>query len=142
MRHGLLLAAFTSVLGVVVGCNLFGETRPEGFDGWFHLDRADRVTNIRFADPQIFQIRDFGCGDQSAADQQWAIGNSDTLVAVQWPGSPTFSRDGDQGGLLAVPALFNTDAGSEHWVSGARCMQCPPGDAGVSVACDFPDAGS
>jgi hypothetical protein len=44
------------VLGLVVGCNLFGETRPEGFDGWFHLDRADRATNIRLADPQIFQI--------------------------------------------------------------------------------------
>jgi len=56
VRRGLLLAAFVSVLGLVVGCNLLGETRPEGFDGWFHLDRADRATNIRFADPQIFQI--------------------------------------------------------------------------------------
>jgi hypothetical protein len=120
---------------------LFGQTRPAGFDGWFHLERTDRATNIRFADPQIFEIRDFGCADQSATDQEWATGASDTLVAVQWPGSPTFSHDGDQGGLLAVPPLFTTDGGSEHWIPGARCMQCPPGDAGVSVVCDFPDAG-
>jgi hypothetical protein len=140
VRKGLLAVVFAAALGVVVGCNFFGEPRPEGFDGWFHLDRTDRATNIRFANPQIFQIRDFGCADQSAADQEWAIGTSDTLVAVQWPGSPTFSRNGDQGGLDAVPPLFQ-DAGSEHWISGARCMQCPLGDAGVSVACDFPDAG-
>lgn len=141
MRGGLVPAVLVGALGLVVGCNLFGQKRPDGFDGWFHLDRLDRATNIRFADGQVFEVRDFGCADRSATDLSWASGVWDTLVAVDWPGSPTFSRDTVRGGLQAMPPLFPAQDASEHWTPGALCMQCQPGDAGVSVACDSPDAG-
>jgi len=141
MRGGLVPAVLVGALGLVVGCNLFGPTRPEGFDGWFHRDLTDRAINIRFADGQVFEVRDFGCADWSATDQEWAPGLGDTLVAFQWTGSPTFSRDTARGGLQAMPPLFPAQDASEHWTSGALCMECPPGDAGVSVACDSPDAG-
>ena len=60
----LLLAA-----AAVVGCaNLFAPGAPSGFDGWFHLERPDRATNIRFAQGGVFELRDLGCTEPTSLD--------------------------------------------------------------------------
>jgi hypothetical protein len=54
---------------------------------------------------------------------------------------PRFTQDSTtQGALVANPGLYG--AAAEHWLPGATCLVCPPGDAGVDagvvVACDSP----
>jgi hypothetical protein len=125
----------TGLALVLAACsNLFAPARPSGFDGWFHLDRSDVATNIRFADPGVLQVRVLDCTNEVSADQEWSS-ESDTVIATQWPGTPHFTHD-SQGGLLASPGLYSGT--EEHWTPGALCAQCPPVDAGITVACDSP----
>jgi len=125
------------VVGVLAGCHLFGSTVPDPFGGWYHLDYAGRVENLRFLDPNVLELRDLGCDQSFTVYQEW-VSDGDALVATQSPGAPRFVPDPDvTDALQATPGMFGPDP--ERWLPGASCPVCPPGDAGV-VACDTPQA--
>ena len=120
-------------LGVLAACHLWGTSVPSGFEGWFHLDHAGRTANLAFVD--VLELHDLGCDQSFTVYQEW-VSDGDALVATQADGAPRFTADPDQpGGLLAQPGMFGPDP--EHWLPGASCLVCPPGDAGV-VACETP----
>jgi hypothetical protein len=64
--------------------------------------------------------------------------DGDALVLTQWSyPAPRFTQDpSTQGALLANPGIYGT--AREQWLSGATCLVCPQGDAGVAVACSQP----
>ena len=122
-------------LGGLAACHLCGSTVPEQFGGWYHLDYAGRVENLRFGNPNVLELRDLGCDQSFTVYQEW-VSDGDALVATQSPGAPRFIPDPDQpGALQATPGMFGTDP--ERWLPGASCPVCPPGDAGV-LACETP----
>ena len=134
-----LLLATAAVLGCA---NLFAPGAPSGFDGWFHLERPDRATSIRFAQAGVFELRDLGCTDPTSLELTWADTGANGVVVPNLVGPPVFTSDG-QGDLIASPALYTTDGGVEIWHPGARCFTCGGPDAGP-YACDnptFQDAG-
>lgn len=122
-------------LGMLASCRLWGSSVPSGFDGWFHLEHAGRIENLRFTDPNVLELLDLGCDQSFTVYQEW-VSDGDALVATQSPGAPRFISDPDlPGALQATPGMFGTDP--ERWLPGASCPVCPPGDAGV-VACETP----
>jgi hypothetical protein len=130
--------AAAAVLGLVGGCNFFGGTTspPTAFAGWFHVDRPGRATSLSFSDFNLAQIQDLGCDKVDNGQTDWAA-DGDALVLVQWPGAPRFTQDSSSpGALVANPGVFGTPP--EQWLPGATCLVCPPGDAGVAVACSAP----
>ena len=129
-------------LGALGGCNFFGGNTnpPDGFTGWFHLERPGRATNLGFAGYNLAEIRDLGCDQNQNGETDWAQ-DGDAIVLPQW-GTPPPRFTSTDGGLLASPGIYGP---SEQWLSGANCLICPKGDAGVAVACDAPavlDAGT
>jgi len=124
-------------LGALGGCNFFGGTTsaPTEFGGWFHLDRPGRATNLGFSDFNVALIRDLGCDQPLNGETEWAQ-DGDALVLPQWGTPPPRFTQSTDGGLVAVPGVYSSSA--EQWLAGATCLICPPGDAGVAVACDAP----
>lgn len=143
MRRALLLAAG---LAGLEACNVFGgtPTPPSGFEGWFHVDRPGRATNIAFeSTANLAEVRDLGCDRLLNGETPWAA-DGEAVVLPQWSGAPRFTVDASQQGvLLANPGMYGP--AQEQWLSGATCLVCPAGDAGVAVACTDPavrDGGS
>jgi len=143
MRRALLLAG---VLGVLGACNLFGETStpPAGFEGWFHVDRPGRATSLLFSGPNnVTEVHDLGCDRLLNGETPWVVDGA-AVMLPQWSGSPRFTVDSSQQGvLLANPGMYGP--AQEQWLTGATCLICPAGDAGVAVACSEPavrDGGS
>lgn len=136
------------ITGVVIaaaatGCNIFAPSNPEGFQGWFHLDRGpDRATSILFDNGGAFHLRSYGCINQEVLDLSWELAGSNAVVVPNLPGPPLFTPDG-QGNVTSSPPIYTTDGGVETWTPGARCFLCGGADGGV-YACDTPavqDAG-
>ena len=127
------------VLGVLGGCNFFGGTTsaPTQFSGWFHVDRPGRATSVVFADSNLAEVRDLGCDQVLNGETPWTV-DGDAIVLGQWTTPPPrFTQDSStQGALVATPGMYGT--AQEHWLAGATCLVCPPGDAGVAVACSVP----
>ena len=136
---------FTGVVvaAAAIGCNVFAPGRPDGFEGWFHLDRGpDRATSILFDNGGVFRLRSYGCTNQEVLDLSWDFSGGSALVVANLAGSPVFTADG-QGNLTASPGIYTFDGGVETWAPGARCFLCGGTDGGV-YACDNPsvqDAG-
>jgi len=125
-------------LGILGGCNIFGTTvsPPDGFAGFFHVDRPGRATSVGFGDDGLTVVKDLGCDQVLNSETAWTA-DGDALVLAQWSGSPRFTQDpSDAGSLVATPGMYGT--APEHWMPGATCLVCPPGDAGVAVACSTP----
>jgi hypothetical protein len=136
MRLRILVAA--AVLPIAA-CNVFGTSveAPEGFQGWFHVERPGRATSLGFGTQNVAVIHDLGCDQVLNGETQWTQ-DGDALVLPQWSGSPRFTQDpSDSGTLVAAPGMYG--AASELWLPGATCLVCPPGDAGVAVACSEPE---
>jgi len=131
-------------LGALGGCNFFGDSAdpPTGFAGWFHKDVPGRATNLGFGTYNLASVRDLGCDQVPAGgDTTWAQ-DGDALVLPQWGNPPPRFTQSTDGGLLGSPGIYGP---SEEWFAGATCLICPPGDAGVAVACAAPavlDGGS
>jgi hypothetical protein len=143
MRRRLATAAAVGILG---GCNLFGGSTdaPTGFQGWFHTERPGRATSLAFTSGNLAVVRDLGCDGVLNGETPWTA-DGDALVLDQWSGPPPrFTQDpSTQGALVANPGMYGP--AQEQWLPGATCLVCPPGDAGVAVACDDPvvrDGGS
>lgn len=131
------LSTVVAVLVALGGCNLFGPSRPSGFDGWYHLDRPGRATSLAFTDPSILELSDLGCDGPLSSYPEWVPDGPDTIVVTSWSGTPRFTRDPTQSGaLLAQPGMYGS--AQERWLPGATCLVCPVGDAGVAVACETP----
>ena len=132
MRRGIAAAL---ILGALGGCNFFGGTTnpPDGFTGWFHTDRPGRATNLGFASENLAEIRDLGCDGPQNGETNWAQ-DGDALILPQY-GTPPPRFTQSDGGLQASPGIWSA---SEQWFSGATCLICPAGDAGVAVACGSP----
>jgi hypothetical protein len=127
-----------AALGLLGGCNFFGGSvdPPSGFQGWFHLDRPGRATSIAFASFNSVVVRDLGCDQVLSGETPWAA-DGDAVVLTQWGNFPRFVQDpSTSGALIANPGMYGT--AQEQWLSGATCLVCPAGDAGVAVACDDP----
>lgn len=125
-------------LAVLGGCNLFGgnASTPTGFEGWFHVDRPGRATSIAFVADGLTEVRDLGCDRVLNGETPWTA-DGDALLLAQWSGSPRFTQDpSTQGALLANPGMYGP--AQEQWLPGGTCLVCPPGDAGVAVACGDP----
>jgi len=133
LRHFLTAAAV-----FVTACNFFGTSGdpPDGFQGWFHLERPGRATSLAFGSQNLAEIRDLGCDQPLNGETVWSQ-DGDALVLAQWSNSPRFTQDpSDSGTLDANPGMYGT--AGELWLPGATCLICPPGDAGVAVACSVP----
>lgn len=130
-------AAAAVTLGILGGCNFFGGTTspPAAFSGWFHVDRPGRATSVAFVDFNVVEVRDLGCDQNLSGETQWAA-DGDAILLTNWGSpSPRFTTSTD-GGLVANPGMFGP--AQEDWLPGATCLVCPPGDAGVAVACSAP----
>ena len=126
-------------LGVLGGCNFFGgsTSAPDGFAGWFHLDRPGRATSVAFAGDGLADVSDLGCDPLSGRTLTPWTADGAAIVLAQWSGSPRFTQDpSTQGALLANPGMYGP--AQEQWLPGGTCLVCPPGDAGVAVACSDP----
>ena len=136
MRLSLLTAAALVFLG---GCNFFGGNidPPAGFQGWFHVDRPGRATNIAFSSGNFADVWDFGCDGVLTGATPWTA-EGDMVVLTQWANPPPrFVLDPTtSGALIASPGMYS--AAQEQWLPGPTCLVCPPGDAGVAVACNNP----
>lgn len=133
---GVVLAAVTAA------CNVFGPAKPDGFDGWFHLDGGtDRAISIRFDEDSVFELRNYGCTNPEALQFTWQSAGTNSLVVPDLGSSPVFTSDG-QGNLTAAPGIFTSNGAPETWVTGGLCFFC--GADGGAFACDVPsmrDAG-
>jgi hypothetical protein len=136
MRRWLPAAAGLGLLGA---CNFFGGNidPPSGFQGWFHVDRPGRATSIAFSSGNFADVWDLACDGVLSGATPWTA-DGDTVVLTQWSyPPPRFVLDpSTSGALLANPGMYGT--AQEQWLPGATCLVCPPGDAGVAVACDAP----
>jgi hypothetical protein len=138
MRRQLVLAV---ALGWLAACNLFGATTeaPDGFGGWFHVDRPGLASSIAFAGDNLAEILVYGCspGQNVNVQTPWTV-DGDALVVTQWSTpAPRFTQSSAaDGGLVAAPGMFGSS--SEAWLPGASCLICPAGDAGVVVTCPAP----
>jgi len=122
-------------LGLLAGCNIFGDdsSAPTQFSGWFHVDRPGRATSVAFGDSNLADVRDLGCDQVLNGETQWTE-DGDAILLPQWTTPvPRFIQV--DGGLVASPGMYATE---EQWLPGANCLLCPPGDAGVAVACEVP----
>jgi hypothetical protein len=135
MRRLLTVLWGTCLLGA---CNIWSSTDvPEGFGGWFHVDRSGRATSLTFATPDTTHIHDLACDRSLLGSTTWVADGTDTLVLTQWTGAPRFTKDPTvAGALVATPGMYSS--APEQWLPGATCLACPVGDAGVAVACDGP----
>jgi len=136
MRRWLAAAA---ALGLLGACNIFGGNTdpPAAFVGWFHVDRPGRATNIAFVGYNDSEVWDLGCDGVLSGGTPWTQ-DGDALVLTQWSNPPPrFTQDpSTPGALVASPGMYQ--GGAEQWLPGATCLVCPPGDAGVAVACSQP----
>jgi len=131
------------LLGSLAACNVFGTPQvPQGFQGWWHLDRPGRPTTIAFSSPDITDIHDLGCDRRIDGTTPWVEDDTGAAVAVvltQWGPQTRFTLAGDGGSsaLVASPGMYSP--GPEQWTPGAACLVCSAGDAGMTVACDTPE---
>jgi len=133
MKRVLLLLS----AGGLGACNVWGSGLPQGFDGWHHVDRPGRATSIAFLQPDVLDVHDLGCDASGVSRQRWVSEDGVGVVAIDSGGRPRFTVDpAGAGALVATPGMFSQQ--SEQWLPGATCLACPPGDAGVVVACDSP----
>jgi len=82
-------------------------------------------------------VRDLGCDGVVNGETPWTL-YGEALVLAQWSTpAPRFVQDpSTSGALFASPGMYGT--APEQWLAGAACLVCPPGDAGVAIACDDP----
>ncbi|HSP17963.1 MAG TPA: hypothetical protein VLQ79_00500 [Myxococcaceae bacterium] len=123
---------------VLASCGIFNPPPvPEGFTGWFHVDRPGRASNVQFVAPSATQLSDLGCDRPLIGETPWVSDSTPSIQLPQWSGAPVFKKDPTvAGALVATPGLYSS--APEQWLPGATCLVCPAGDAGVAVACSAP----
>ncbi len=132
------LFTVSAVACLLASCGVFnGPGVPDGFTGWFHVDRPGRASNLQFVSPSATQLDDLGCDRSLIGSTSWVADGTTALVLPEWPGMPRFTKDpGDAGTLIATPGMYSS--APEQWLPGATCLVCTAGDAGVAVACNGP----